>query len=103
MRPGRVGDPDERDDSANERYRERDAIEHRGGGLWCYLGRATRRHATRCRGQRTRLSRSCRAQLAERERRVKVLDFGLAKLREEAAADGETTTAALSGERRILE
>jgi hypothetical protein len=34
---------------------------------------------------------------------VKVLDFGLAKLREEAAADGETTTAALSGERRILE
>jgi len=41
--------------------------------------------------------------LAGRERRVKVLDFGLAKLREEAAADGETTTtAALSGEGRIL-
>jgi len=40
--------------------------------------------------------------LAGRERRVKVLDFGLAKLREEAAADGETTTAALSGEGRVL-
>jgi serine/threonine protein kinase len=40
--------------------------------------------------------------LAGRERRVKVLDFGLAKLREEAASDGETTTAALSGEGRIL-
>ena len=87
MRPGRVGDPDERDDSAIERYRERYAIDHRGGGLWCYLGRATGRHATEWRGQRTRLSQSCRAQLAERERRVKVLDFGLAKLREEAAAE----------------
>jgi len=40
--------------------------------------------------------------LAGRERRVKVLDFGLAKLREEAASDGETTMAALSGEGRIL-
>ena len=40
--------------------------------------------------------------LAGRERRVKVLDFGLAKLREEAASDGGTTTAALSGEGRIL-
>ena len=40
--------------------------------------------------------------LAGRERRVKVLDFGLAKLREEAASDGETTTAALSGEGRVL-
>jgi serine/threonine protein kinase/Tol biopolymer transport system component len=40
--------------------------------------------------------------LAGRERRVKVLDFGLAKLREETAADGGATTAALSGEGRIL-
>jgi Tol biopolymer transport system component len=40
--------------------------------------------------------------LAGRERRVEVLDSGLAKLREEAASDGETTTAALSGEGRIL-
>jgi len=87
MRPGRVGDPDDRDDSANESYQERYAIEHRGGGLWCCLGRATGRHATLCRGQRTRLSRCCRAQLAGRERRVKVLDFGLAKLRGEAAAE----------------
>jgi serine/threonine protein kinase len=38
--------------------------------------------------------------LAGRERRVKVLDFGLAKLREEAASDGETTTAAHRGNSR---
>jgi serine/threonine protein kinase len=38
--------------------------------------------------------------LAGRERRVKVLDFGLAKLHEEAPPDGETTTARLSGEGR---
>jgi len=39
--------------------------------------------------------------LAGRERRVKVLDFGLAKLREEAGRDTETTMAAISGEGRI--
>ena len=40
--------------------------------------------------------------LAGRERRVKVLDFGLAKLLGEAPSDGDTTTARLSGEGRIL-
>ncbi len=40
--------------------------------------------------------------LAGRERRVKVLDFGLAMLLEEAPSDGDTTTARLSGEGRIL-
>jgi serine/threonine protein kinase len=39
--------------------------------------------------------------LAERERRVKVLDFGLAKPRE-AEPEGETATAVISGEGRIL-
>jgi Tol biopolymer transport system component len=37
-----------------------------------------------------------------KERRVKVLDFGLAKLREEATFDGETRTAAITGEGRIV-
>ena len=40
--------------------------------------------------------------LAGRERRVKVLDFGLAKLREETLPDGPTATAVLSGEGRIV-
>jgi eukaryotic-like serine/threonine-protein kinase len=40
--------------------------------------------------------------LAGRERRVKLLDFGLAKLRERTSSYGETTTAPFSGEGRIL-
>ena len=40
--------------------------------------------------------------LAGRERRVKVLDFGLAKLREQTVDDAETATAHRTGEGRVL-
>ena len=41
--------------------------------------------------------------LAGRERRVKVLDFGLAKLRDQGAPlEGETRTAAITGEGKVL-